>query len=593
MLAPFQLWERMQSSGMRFTKSWNGASLRAVIAVARRHDATLREIRRMRRCGVASWCQVALCALSLLAGRAEAQVDPSGRWRTLHTEHFRIHFRPAYRAVAEQEAREAERAYRLLAGELRAPRGVIDFVLGDDVDVANGATTVFPSNRVYLWLPPPVGDPGLERFDSWLRLVTVHELTHVFHLDRVRGAWGVLQRVFGRAAGDSVVPRFVEATAGQLIPFRVGRQLGRAGPGRELREDWARATRPEVPAGAPGDVLARDLWSEPAPQLSPDGGRVAYQRDDGKGARQLVVVDMRHWRVLRHHRVNAGVSYDWLGDTLVVAQLDWTSRWRLRSDLYRWLPDGGWRRDTRGARLLRPRAGGARLAAIRFTAAAAEPTLPPRAHGAGGRVGGRGAVARRPVGRGDPQRPGPLGPAALARRLAPGGDRAPRDGGRDRRSRLDRGRRAAVRGGADRLAAGVPLERFARGGAAYARAAGRARPGGAARRQPALRDAVRPWVAAIAGPPVGRGRAGRRARAVRFRAAGHAVRDRGHRVAVPATPVLAAVSRERRSGPALLRRGDGREGRGRAGRPWGGAPRLARPAARRGRVPRPPRAARQ
>src|SRR5256885_15418871 len=60
---------------------------------------------------------------------------------------------------------------------------------------------VTPSIRVYLCLPPPVGDPGLERFDSWPRLVTVHELTHVFHLDRVRGAWGVLQRVFGRAPG--------------------------------------------------------------------------------------------------------------------------------------------------------------------------------------------------------------------------------------------------------------------------------------------------------------------------------------------------------------------------------------------------------
>src|SRR5256885_15854757 len=63
-------------------------------------------------------------------------------------------------------------------------RSVIDLVLGDDVDVANGATTVFPSSRIYLLLPPPVGDPGLERFDSWLRLVTVHELTHVFHLDQ-------------------------------------------------------------------------------------------------------------------------------------------------------------------------------------------------------------------------------------------------------------------------------------------------------------------------------------------------------------------------------------------------------------------------
>src|SRR5207249_4291477 len=192
--------------------------------------------------------------------------------------------------------------------------------------------------------------------------------------------------------------------------------------------------------------------SEPAPQLSPDGGRVAYQRDDGRGARQLLVADMRHWRVLRHHRVNAGVSYDWLGDTLVVAQLDWTSRWRLRSDLYRWLPDGGWRRDTRGARLVRPHAGGARLAAIRLTPAAAE----------------------------------------------------------------------------------------------------RARAGAAARWQPAVRDAVRPRVAALAEPPggCGRARAARRARAVRLRAAGDGGRDRVHRVAVPATALLAAVRREHGSGGA-------------------------------------------
>src|SRR5438309_11483467 len=143
MLAPFQLWERMQSSGMRFTKCWNGASFgacasqqrAAVIVVARRRDATLHAVRRTRSCDVASWRRVALCALSLLAGRAEAQVDPSGRWRTVHTEHFRIHFRAAYRAVAEQEAREAERAYRLLAGELRVPRGVYGLVLGDIVGI--------------------------------------------------------------------------------------------------------------------------------------------------------------------------------------------------------------------------------------------------------------------------------------------------------------------------------------------------------------------------------------------------------------------------------------------------------------------------
>ena len=97
-----------------------------------------------------------------LPTRAETQVDPSGRWRTLHSEHFRIHFRPAYRAVALQAAREAERAYRLLATELHPPRGVVDLMLGDDADTPNGFASVYPSNRITVLLPPPVADPGLQ-----------------------------------------------------------------------------------------------------------------------------------------------------------------------------------------------------------------------------------------------------------------------------------------------------------------------------------------------------------------------------------------------------------------------------------------------
>src|SRR5262245_47885910 len=113
----------------------------------------------------------------VLAMPATAQVDPSGTWRTLHTEHFRVHFRPAYRARAVVAANEAERAYKLLASELRPPRGIIDLTVSDDVDTANGFTTVFPSNRFTILLTPPVTDPGLQNYDSWERLVIVHELT--------------------------------------------------------------------------------------------------------------------------------------------------------------------------------------------------------------------------------------------------------------------------------------------------------------------------------------------------------------------------------------------------------------------------------
>src|SRR5204862_1791217 len=263
--------------------------------------------------------------LLLLATRAESQVDPSGSWRTLHTPHFRIHFRPAYREAALTQAREAERSYKLLATELHPPRGVVDITLADDIDAANGFTTVFPSNRITIYAAPPAGDHGLLFFDSWLRLVTTHELTHVFHLDRSRGLWSGLQHVFGRApalfpneyqpswviegiatyyesrftnagrvrgsfhtqllgadraaaasrspwnatlftrwadglvpyaygsrffhylagaVSDSVVPRFAEATSAQLIPFRVGRQVTRAAPGRTLAGEWPRGIAP-------------------------------------------------------------------------------------------------------------------------------------------------------------------------------------------------------------------------------------------------------------------------------------------------------------------------------------------------------------
>jgi len=401
----------------------------------------------------------------VLAPRVEAQVDPSGSWRTLHTPHFRIHFRPAYREAALLQAREAERSYALLSTELHPPRGVVDLTLADDVDAANGFTSVFPTNRITIYAAPPVGDHGLLFFDNWLRLVTTHELTHVFHLDRARGLWGGLQRVFGRVpglfpneyqpswvteglatyyeskftnggrvrgsfhtqllaadhtggasrspwnatlftrwadglvpyaygsrffhalartTGDSVIPRFIESTSGQFVPFRVGRQVARVAPGRTLAAEWRVGTALEPASDAApvaGRVLDSLLRTEPAPRVSPDGRRVAYVRDDGKGALELRVLDATTFRQLGTHRVNAGVEYDWLGDTVVVSQLDFTSRWRIRSDLYRWLPGGGWRRATRGARVVAPAAGGSRLAAIVLGPGSSRPTIPAPATG--------------------------------------------------------------------------------------------------------------------------------------------------------------------------------------------------------------------
>lgn len=142
-----------------------------------------------------------MAACALLPPAARGQVDPSGEWRTWHTEHFRVHAKAALADHAREAGREAERAYAALTTELKPPRNRIDLVVGDDVDFSNGFATVLPSPRITVNLAAPATKNSTSIYDSWLRLVITHELAHIFHLDRAGGIWGVLQKLFGRAPG--------------------------------------------------------------------------------------------------------------------------------------------------------------------------------------------------------------------------------------------------------------------------------------------------------------------------------------------------------------------------------------------------------
>lgn len=146
-------------------------------------------------CGAALLVVVA----ALLPAAAAAQADPTGRWTTLETAHFRVHVRPDEAALGVRVAGEAEAAWAALAERLPAPRRRVDLVVSDNADYANGLTTVFPSPRIVVYPVPPVGDVELQRYDRWLRLLITHELTHVFHLDLARGWWRLGRAVLGRA----------------------------------------------------------------------------------------------------------------------------------------------------------------------------------------------------------------------------------------------------------------------------------------------------------------------------------------------------------------------------------------------------------
>lgn len=235
----------------------------------------------------------ALTALGVLVGCltpvVHAQTDPSAEYRTLHSAHFRIHFRSGHREVAHTVAREAERAYRLLSSELRAPRGTVDITLADEFDFSNGFAGVFPSSRVTLFLAPPASGTLIDH-DDWLRTVTVHELTHVFHLDRSGGIWGVLQAVFGRAPGlfpNQYQPSWVTEGIATYYESRFT-EAGRVGssPHRQIvrgerldglarRRDDATFVNIRWPAGNAAYAYGAELYAE-IERLVGDSGVPAY-----------------------------------------------------------------------------------------------------------------------------------------------------------------------------------------------------------------------------------------------------------------------------------------------------------------------------
>ena len=142
---------------------------------------------------------VILVALSLSAARARAQPSPAERYRTIETPHFNIHFTPPLEETARRAAVYAERAHERLSRHLTPARGKIELILADNIDLANGSATPLPTNRITVFASPPVFQSSLRFTEDPLDLVITHELVHIFHLDRSRGIWRLLQRVTGRS----------------------------------------------------------------------------------------------------------------------------------------------------------------------------------------------------------------------------------------------------------------------------------------------------------------------------------------------------------------------------------------------------------
>ncbi len=157
------------------------------------------------------WGVVALCvaAMAGFAPQVSARplFEPSSEWMTLGTEHFRIYYLPGFESRAKDVANIAEEAHRLLVPYMQVtPQGLTEVVIADGYDELNSLAHSSPHRAVWLWQTPPNPDEGMAigRYDQWLKLLFVHEYTHILQGEHT--PWLVNQ--LNTAAGGLLISVF-------------------------------------------------------------------------------------------------------------------------------------------------------------------------------------------------------------------------------------------------------------------------------------------------------------------------------------------------------------------------------------------------
>jgi Tol biopolymer transport system component len=142
-----------------------------------------------------------------------APFEPTLRWQTLETDHFRITYHtPAADStsgkstlgsdesqLAQEMAVDAEVAWAKLTVELKhVPKDRVEIVLVDWTDDANGYASIVPENHIVIFVTAPEADSTLGLYRDWNEAIITHELTHILHIDTVEGLPAVARALLGR-----------------------------------------------------------------------------------------------------------------------------------------------------------------------------------------------------------------------------------------------------------------------------------------------------------------------------------------------------------------------------------------------------------
>ena len=210
-----------------------------------------------------------LAALLFLAAAGTLAQGPSAEWRTVETDHFRVHYPAAFQAWAIHAAGELEAIHaRVTALVGYDPPRRIEVVVSDPAADSNGAAVPFLDRpEVLVWTTPPDSESSIGDYGDWMELVATHEVAHVAHLTRVSGGSSAsLLRLSPAPLGLIALrsPRWVMEGYATLVE---GALTGSGRPGSVYRAMVLRQLGIEGKLPSYSDLDASDTWL---------GGSVAY-----------------------------------------------------------------------------------------------------------------------------------------------------------------------------------------------------------------------------------------------------------------------------------------------------------------------------